>query len=371
MSEKTISSVQGYNPNSEENDFSNDDLFNITSWGADLSVREIVSSYKDGDFEKPELQRNYVWDKTEASRFIESILMGLPIPSLFLANISSGKRLIIDGYQRIMSLYNFIETGIFSKDNTPFALVNSNRINERWRGKTFNQLSETDARKLKLSTIHAIIFEQKEPKNNDSSLYQVFERINTSGRNLNPQEIRNCIYQGKFNSSLMKVNKNELWRILFGKAEENSRMLDVEFILRFIAFISTNFNQYDKRQINLKLFFNNFMDTNRDYAMEDKVQAFAEVLTYLHDALGDNAFKNYNFKKKQYVNKFHATIFDSIAVATYKYNPKLKKVLDLEERKLALLRNDKYIAYISTRTTNIESIQGRIELVGEFLYGDL
>lgn len=74
------------NIDSEDLEISNDDLFNITSWGADMSFRELISMYEDDELLKPELQRKYVWDRAEASRFIESILLGLPIPSIFLAN---------------------------------------------------------------------------------------------------------------------------------------------------------------------------------------------------------------------------------------------------------------------------------------------
>lgn len=74
-----------------EDDYSDDSLFNISSWGADLSFRELVSMYNDNELVKPELQRKYVWDKIEASRFIESILLGLPVPSIFLAQSGSQK----------------------------------------------------------------------------------------------------------------------------------------------------------------------------------------------------------------------------------------------------------------------------------------
>ena len=95
-------------------ELSNDDLFNISSWGADPSVRELITQYSEGDIEKPELQRKYVWNKKVASRFIESLLLGLPVPSIFLANIeSTGKRLIIDGYQRIRTLHDYINDGIW------------------------------------------------------------------------------------------------------------------------------------------------------------------------------------------------------------------------------------------------------------------
>ena len=80
----------------KENDsYSNDDLFNITSWGADLSFRELVTMYEEGDLLKPELQRKYVWKKQEASRFIDSILLGLPVPSIFLAKKEDETMLIV------------------------------------------------------------------------------------------------------------------------------------------------------------------------------------------------------------------------------------------------------------------------------------
>ncbi|UYT83798.1 DUF262 domain-containing protein [Priestia megaterium] len=80
-----------------EDDYSDDDLFNINSWGADLSFRELITMYEEDELIKPEMQRNYVWDKAEASRFIETLLMGLPVPSIFLAKVGEDK-LIVDGY---------------------------------------------------------------------------------------------------------------------------------------------------------------------------------------------------------------------------------------------------------------------------------
>ena len=88
-------------------DYSDDSLFNISSWGADLSFREIISMYEEDELVKPELQRKYVWDKVEASRFVESILMGLPVPSIFLAQ-SGSQKLIVDGYQRIMTVNDYV-----------------------------------------------------------------------------------------------------------------------------------------------------------------------------------------------------------------------------------------------------------------------
>ena len=123
----------------ENDDYSDDSLFNISSWGADLSFREIISMYEEDELLKPELQRKYVWDKVEASRFIESILMGLPVPSVFFAQ-SGSQKLIVDGYQRIMTVYDYVR-GIFTTDNKIFRLSNSEKINVRWRNKAFSELT--------------------------------------------------------------------------------------------------------------------------------------------------------------------------------------------------------------------------------------
>ena len=190
----------------KDDGYSDDSLFSISSWGADLSFRELCAMYEENELLKPELQRKYVWDRMEASRFIESVLMGLPVPSIFLAQSGSNK-LIVDGYQRIMTVYDYIR-GIFSTDGKLFRLSNSEKINYRWRNKAFSELSSDDQRKIRSTTIHAIVFEQKKPENTDTSLYQIFERINTSGRTLTAQEIRNCVYQGSFNKLLFELNTN-------------------------------------------------------------------------------------------------------------------------------------------------------------------
>lgn len=152
----------------EQETYSDDSLFNITSFGTDLSFRELISMYDEGDLEKPELQRHYVWDKKEASRFIDSILLGLPVPSIFLAKTEDDRRLIVDGYQRVMTVYDYVKRGIFGGDGKSFELSKSEVINERWRGKTFRELTDAEQRKIRNTPIHAIVFEQKEPKDDDS-----------------------------------------------------------------------------------------------------------------------------------------------------------------------------------------------------------
>ncbi len=352
-----------------EDDYSDDSLFNISSWGADLSFREIALMYEEDELVKPELQRKYVWDKTEASRFIESILLGLPVPSIFLAQ-SGGQKLIVDGYQRIMTVYDYMR-GIFSKDQKVFKLSNSEKINARWRNKAFSELSVDDQRQIKSTTIHAIVFEQKKPENDDTSLYQIFERINTSGRSLTPQEIRNCVYQGSLNTMLFEMNENKIWRELFGTEEPDSRMRDIEYILRFFVMKSDNILKSKTTQMSLKKSLNNFMDEHKNDDMEtlSKFRSeFENIIQIVYNCIGINAFKNYS--RGKFSNKFHPAIFDAIMVAVLLVNNKGHSIDKIsEEQHKKLLEDDTFKKMISQRTTNIENIKGRIWLAGKILFG--
>lgn len=360
---------------SEQDDFYSDEsLYNINSWGADLSFRELIERYKEGSIIKPEIQRNYVWDKAEASRFIDSILLGLPVPSIFLAKpkINEEKLLIVDGYQRIMTVFDFVEKGIFRKDGKSFTLTNSDKINKKWRGKTFKELDENQQYKIKGTTIHSIIFVQIKPQN-DTSFYQIFERINTSGRTLQPQEIRNCIYQGDFNSKLIILNENEKWRRLFGSVEIDTRMRDIEFILRFFAIASKHWGSEGDGTISLKKFLNEFMgndDSKSQQILEQRQTQFEEVINFVYQTFGENAFQNLT-AKGEYTNKFNPTIFDSIMISTEIALKKLGRVedKDLPKKKYALLKNPIYQDLVRIRTTNKERIAKRISLSLETLYG--
>lgn len=358
-------------PEERDDELSSEDLFNISSWGADITIRDIVASYEDGDILKPELQRKYVWDKKESSRFIESILMGLPVPSIFLANTPDGFKLIVDGYQRIKTIYDYCK-GIWSGDGSVFLLSNSEKINQRWRGKTYATLAAEDQRRFRMYTIHAIIFEQKTPKN-DSGLYQIFERINTSGKSLNPQEIRNCVYQGKLNDLLFKLNKNPQWRILYGETEENSRMLDLEFILRFMALSNTDILSRDTKSISLKKELNDFMSNSKNQNADfydSWEETFNKCIYFVATHFGEDAFFNLKNDFSAIRKKFYPTVFDSIMIATKIATERGFTTVDnLESKRLQLLMDDTYRNSITAGTMKIENIKTRIDKVLSYIYG--
>lgn len=357
--------IEFENIKSELNDdYSDDSLFNISSWGADLSFREIISMYDEDELVKPELQRKYVWDKNEASRFIESLLMGLPVPSIFFAKDGSTK-LIVDGYQRIMTVYDYVK-GIHSGDGKVFKLSNSEKINKRWRNKAFVELSVDEQRSIKSSTIHAIIFEQKKPENDDTSLYQIFERINTSGKTLTPQEIRNCVYQGSLNKLLFELNENNNWRELYGSTQPDSRMRDIECILRFFVMKSDLVQNSDAKQISLKKCLNDYMHLyqNPDETVLVKMRNdFNNTMSLILSSFGKNAFRNYNNGK--YSRKFNPALYDAVALASYHSG----KTSNEDKRKL-LFSNSEFVNACKMRTTDIENIKKRISIAINILYGE-
>lgn len=365
------------NISDEFSDYSDDSLFNINSWGADLSFRELILMYDDDELIKPELQRKYVWSKDEASKFIDSLLLGLPVPSIFLAKVGDQK-LIIDGYQRLMTVYDYVK-GIFSGDGKVFKLTNSEAINHRWRGKVFAELPREAQRRIQSTTIHAIIFEQIHPAN-DSGMYKIFERINTSGRNLKPQEIRNCVYHGTMNSTLMSLNKTVTWRNLWGTKSEDSRMTDIEFILRFFALNTLLLNGTELKQISLKKELNTFMADNSNISeskTDELVSEFIKVTETIWNALGNNAFRNLTkVTEKNPVQKFskpiHPAIFDAVTIATAQFLRDNKngslEFFTIENYK-KLLNNAEFIDCMTIRTTNTEKIERRVELARNILFG--
>lgn len=361
----------------EEETFSDDALFNISSYGLDMSFREIINMYEDGDLEKPEMQRKYVWTKSEASRFIDSILLGLPVPSIFLAKTKDEKRLIVDGYQRIMTVYDYVKTGIFGGDNKAFKLSNSEIINKKWRGKQFSELDEEERRKIRNASIHAIIFEQKHPQD-DSGMYQIFERINTSGRPLKPQEIRNCVYHGNFNQLLISLNKNPEWRGILG-ADEDSRMLDIELILRCLAFSQFRYQpEVSLNQINLVKYLNSFMSKNSNLSDEyqkELADDFIKTITVIRKQLSDTVFRNAKETEDgilEFSKKINPAIMDSVFAVFFnilKIGVDINDSLNLKERYDRLLINGEFQDATSTRTTTVSQIKKRINTASEILFG--
>lgn len=360
-----------YIPTDEKESYSDDSLYNIIYWGVDFSFGELIHKYNKSEIIKPELQRKYVWTIKEASRFIDSVLLGLPIPGIFLSKREDERLLIIDGYQRIMTMHDFIQ-GYFSDTKKPFVLSNNKQINEKWRKKSYADLTDHEKRKIDNTMIHAVVFMQKYPKN-DTGMYQIFERINTTGKVLKPQEIRNCVSYGSFNNLLISMNENKNWRKLLDQPIPDSRMSDIELILRFFTILEIYNNAINKKQIILNKELNEFMEVHKNLSDNDVISyrsMFIETIDFILKYIGKNAFNNIN-QNDIYVKQIYPTIYDAVMIATFYFIRSRNEINinDINEKHVQLLKDEEFKLYVSTHTTKIEHIYGRINLAKKILYG--
>ena len=148
-------------------------LYRIFSYPADFTLSVLYEKWNSGELIVPEFQRKFVWSANQASKLIESFLLGLPVPEIFLYNEPSQKQIIIDGQQRLKSIFFFFD-GAFP-DGRTFRLTD---VNARWLGKTYEELDEADQRRLRNSVLRSIFVEQVDPKDK-TSVYHVFQRLNT------------------------------------------------------------------------------------------------------------------------------------------------------------------------------------------------
>lgn len=166
-----------------------------------------------GDIFRPSFQRQFVWTINQASRFVGSILLGLPVPSVFLyREEDTQKLLIVDGLQRLSTIHAFYK-GALPKSDRIFRLKG---VKRQFEGKSFDQLGPEDTRRFEDAIIHAMVIQQNAPSEDRSSVFHIFERLNTNGTPLQPQEMRAAIFHGPFQDMLAMANEQPQWRAIFG-----------------------------------------------------------------------------------------------------------------------------------------------------------
>lgn len=326
-----------------------DYTYSIASYGADYPVDSIVQRLQKGTVVVPAFQREYVWDIKRASRFIESLLLGLPIPGIFLAKDNdTSKLLVIDGQQRLRSL-EFFYKGVFN--DRVFRLRD---VQKRFEGKTYSTLEIDDRVRLDDAIVHATIIKQEAPTDDYSSVFMIFERLNTGGMQLQPQEIRTAIFAGDFIGLLKELNNEENWREIFGPKDK--RLKDQEFILRFLA-LFFSLKHYKKP---LKGFLNAFMKNNRHlnvHSRDEITNLFCGVIKLINESLGISAFR----PKKL----FNASIFDSVMIGIATRMMQNGAAIDRDKLKAKydqLLSTSDYIELTSKSTSDEVVVAKRISL---------
>jgi len=276
-------------------------------------------------------------------------LLGLPVPGIFLVKEPSGVLLVLDGHQRLHTLEAFYAGTI--NDEHVYKL--SDAVQQRFVGKRYKDLDIEDRRRLDDSIIHATVIRQDEPTEDQSSIYTIFERLNTGGVNLQPQEIRVALYHGEFVRILQELNEDEPWRKMVGA--KSKRLKDMEMILRFFAFL-----YYAERyQDPMKGFLNRYMATNRNLSKQPEAElrkTFTQTTRALFAGIGERAFR-----PRGTVN---AAVVDSLMTGVARRLQAKGDIKDraaFQERFAALMSTKTYLDAVETGTSRPASVERRLK----------
>lgn len=185
----------------------------------DYAVRSLMDMIVDGDLLlNPDYQRNYRWDDEKASRFVESLVLNIPVPVIYLSEEPDTTLTVIDGQQRLASVLRFTRPDelapLFSSIPIESLTLNGLRLRSDLNGRTFRELPLEDRNALQKRHIRCIVILSE----SDPTLkFEVFERLNTGSVELTDQEIRNCVHNGSFNDLLLKAARDPKYQELIAR----------------------------------------------------------------------------------------------------------------------------------------------------------
>lgn len=235
---------------------------------------------------QPDYQRRFVMKPVVASRLIESILLGIPLPVVYFAEEEDGSLSVIDGQQRLTAIISFIQ-GKFLYDDKVFKLTGLNVLNDLNK-KTWNDLTDVQREKILDTSIRAIVVKKE---SSDDIKFEIFERLNTGSTPLNEDEIRNTIYRGSYMNLLKELENNEKFDKIINKPNFKNRMVYRGMILRFFAFKEKTYLNYKP---SMKTFCNKHIKENRNMSI-DKVNEYRELfkntIDKVYTIFGENAFR--------------------------------------------------------------------------------
>lgn len=357
------------------------DEYDLTSTPNDFNVLTINSFLESGSIKIPGFQRNYVWDIKRASKLIESIILGLPIPQIFLYEEKRNQFLVIDGQQRLMTIYFFVKGRFPKKEKrteirklfnetekfpesvlhndeyfTTFKLSLPNKTEDKKN--PFNNLNyktlENYQMQFDLRPIRCVVVKQNVPKD-DSSVFEIFNRLNSGGVNLMPQEIRCSLYHSTFIDNIVKLNLDPIWRKYLRSADPDLHMKDVELLIRGYAMAIKG----DKYTSSLATFLNSFANEARKFD-EDTLKYYEEFGKKLFVAI--NHFPDDIFINKT-TKRFNTFLFEGLVYAQSKIHFLAKTFPDkIDVDLVRKLSDDEIFQQNSIKgTTNKSSVAKRLE----------
>lgn len=356
--------------------------YEISASPNDFNVRTLFDFIDSGIVKIPGFQRNYVWDIKRASKLIESLLIGIPIPQIFLYEQAKNSFLVIDGQQRYFTIYFFKKKRFPRKekrfelrkvfeeskgipehilaDNNYFVDFNlqlpeqlqskPNRFNKL----NYSTLTEEDRTALDLRTIRNIIIKQNSPDDGDSVIFEIFNRLNSGGVNLKPQEIRTSLYHSEFYNMLYKINMNVNWRKMTPQAIPDLNMKDIEILLRGFAML-VNHEEYKP---SLKNYLNSFSNKAKKFT-KDEIKYFEDL--FIEFINRTSIIDNKTFFGKG--GRFNISVYESVFVAICEnaYINRNLNISDTSKEKIELLKSDaEFIKATQSKTSNSTNVILRI-----------
>lgn len=271
-----------------------------------MSIGEVMNIYKEDELDvHPEFQRFFRWDEEQKTKLIESILLGIPIPPIFVSQKTDGKWDVIDGQQRLSTILQFLQVLKDDDGNlfAPLVLKGTKFLpsleNVRWDDE---QLFSSDQKiTFKREKLNFTII--KETADNDTAKYEMFQRLNTGGTHLSAQEIRNCLLI-MINKPLYEIindlHKDENFKNCTPLTDtQQEERYDLELVVRYllyIAFAKEFISQIDKSR-SMDTFLTEelekYAQINPNEVLEQSIQAFPRIFILLNELFGENAFKKF------------------------------------------------------------------------------
>lgn len=339
----------------------------ISYSGTDFDVEGLVRRLNRGDIVVPTFghqdptveaagfQRNFVWRRAQMDKFIESLLLGFPIPGIVLVQQADKRYLVLDGQQRLKTLASFYK-GTFASQ--VFALKT---VAPEYEGLTYDTLSDAQRRTLNNTFIQAIIVKTDGSTASLDAVYQVFERLNSGGTQLTGHEIRVALYAGKFIDFIAKLNLEPDWRALYGPI--SPRLRDQELVLRIVAFFASP-GTYKRP---LKKYLNDFAANSRDCAnlqVSQITDLFKLACAELRAAMGSAAFR---YQSKQVNVALTEAVMIGLMRRLEAGHPKPTPQA-ISEVLTKLMSESKFVDAITRSTAVEESVKDRLALAAK-LFG--
>jgi hypothetical protein len=363
--------------------------YDISASPNDFNIKTLFDFIASGIVKIPGFQRNYVWDIKRASKLIESIIIGIPIPQIFLYEESKNKFIVIDGQQRYMTIYFFKlkrfprkekrlelrkifdeHKGIpdevlnnndyFTDFNLQLPTSQPNQVN-KFNKLNYYTLDQSDQISFDLRTIRNIIIKQNSPDDGHSVVFEIFNRLNSGGVNLKPQEIRTSLFHSDFYDMLYKINLYPNWRNLTPSNIPNLHMKDVEILLRGFAMLLCGVEY----KPSMTRFLNKFSFEAKLFPGEN-INYLENLFKRFVDNLPLNDEKLFHSK----TGRFNISVYESIFVAACSsaFQAKNFETKSITIEQINALKNDeKFIEATQSDTASEKNVKLRINKAKEIL----